>query len=980
MPRWGFLACFAPQAQESQQPIECGRSGKAGSVKQPVAAGQCCGSSTFGAAPSASSSSTSAGNHAEDNTPAQNALSSLSSGLSDSLACAPFECTAPSRTEPQVPSIAPTLACGSSGITTVQSLAAGLSGNGHHFLDARDGAVASTGPSSFLLTSPFHSSAAVPFGSDMRESNGTVDAALSAQTLSLGTLGSPTPESSANYNCQLPFSVCALSRNAASIGDGQQPGLHRLSNAGSGVNGLPSSRRLLAHSISHASSAAATARLPSSCISMHLRASNPSTTSLTFGGLHNACSRSDIGLYTVAEAANIASTSCLLHHMAGGAAEQPLAIMSCFSADAALHCSAVAAAEPPEATATAAAAAPPAGAAEQPLATSADAAVHCSAVAAVVPPTAAAAAAATAPPAATTTTVPTAATTTVPTAAATTAAAADCASACIAPAPVAPAPPARRVRGAPGQMAYSSPFAQQHPHSHSYGHGQRQQQQQQQPEPPPWSPLSLERPVCLVPPPVTALPAQQSLHLRAPPLLQLHPLLQSEQHPELSGQESSPTVGTPFSPGHPADNFLRFVDLETCWAELRDLSFLGSGSSGNVYSGTWCGVTVAVKFMLSGDVGLTQRQQREAALSRLASHPHLVQTYAVAAAQLQPHHFSSADLSAARRASRLSQYDLLCSNVGGRSTAADLYGGSTVGSRGPSLDMGGRGAAAINSGGGGGAGSHLSSGQPLQRPHAKLVSHWMAASGGGCVAPGASHGMIGEALGGRGSTLAAGQPGPGRATVPRLPACILSSPRGALSNVSRVDRRNRLAVGPAAPPAPMTSPPPRSGIAAAISTVDMDVGCGLQTTRGASSGLIGRGVKGSTPFVVPLVRRLRASPPPPQRVPASSRGRSAAAAAAAATLAASLMGTSLLLPPIREDRELLHEDMMFEHEESGVRSAGLQAALEMCGAFGALDQREMRGRQGRGPSLALSAGEHLAWPRGCVGEWSGPCFGAVAAS
>mgnify|MGYP001807092771 CR=1 FL=1 len=35
-------------------------------------------------------------------------------------------------------------------------------------------------------------------------------------------------------------------------------------------------------------------------------------------------------------------------------------------------------------------------------------------------------------------------------------------------------------------------------------------------------------------------------------------------------------------------------------------------------------VPVAVKFMLSGDRDELQRQQREAALSRMASHPHLV--------------------------------------------------------------------------------------------------------------------------------------------------------------------------------------------------------------------------------------------------------------------------------------------------------------------------------------------------------------------
>ncbi|KAG2436432.1 hypothetical protein HXX76_006735 [Chlamydomonas incerta] len=88
-----------------------------------------------------------------------------------------------------------------------------------------------------------------------------------------------------------------------------------------------------------------------------------------------------------------------------------------------------------------------------------------------------------------------------------------------------------------------------------------------------------------------------------------------------------------------ADTILRITDLDTCWAELRDLAFLGSGACGNVYTGTWCGMPVAAKFMISGSEDQLQRQQREAALSRLASHPHLVQTYAVALDQLRASHF-----------------------------------------------------------------------------------------------------------------------------------------------------------------------------------------------------------------------------------------------------------------------------------------------------------------------------------------------------
>ncbi|KAG2454628.1 hypothetical protein HYH02_000469 [Chlamydomonas schloesseri] len=104
--------------------------------------------------------------------------------------------------------------------------------------------------------------------------------------------------------------------------------------------------------------------------------------------------------------------------------------------------------------------------------------------------------------------------------------------------------------------------------------------------------------------------------------------------------ESPPSQPLPLpTAANAADTILRITDLDTCWAELRDLSFLGSGACGNVYTGTWCGMPVAAKFMISGSVDQLQRQQREAALSRLASHPHLVQTYAIATAQLLPAHF-----------------------------------------------------------------------------------------------------------------------------------------------------------------------------------------------------------------------------------------------------------------------------------------------------------------------------------------------------
>lgn len=56
---------------------------------------------------------------------------------------------------------------------------------------------------------------------------------------------------------------------------------------------------------------------------------------------------------------------------------------------------------------------------------------------------------------------------------------------------------------------------------------------------------------------------------------------------------------------------------------------VGAGASGQVYLCKWRAMTVAVKFTISKDNDSLARNKREALLSRLASHPHLVQTYAV---------------------------------------------------------------------------------------------------------------------------------------------------------------------------------------------------------------------------------------------------------------------------------------------------------------------------------------------------------------
>ncbi|KAG2431285.1 hypothetical protein HYH02_013416 [Chlamydomonas schloesseri] len=78
---------------------------------------------------------------------------------------------------------------------------------------------------------------------------------------------------------------------------------------------------------------------------------------------------------------------------------------------------------------------------------------------------------------------------------------------------------------------------------------------------------------------------------------------------------------------------VEFVDL--C-GTLEDLCYLGEGSNGVVYSASWHGARVAVKFLLGNNDDSTHLQRcfTEAVLTRVLSHPCVVQCFATAIAQL----------------------------------------------------------------------------------------------------------------------------------------------------------------------------------------------------------------------------------------------------------------------------------------------------------------------------------------------------------
>ncbi|GLC34729.1 hypothetical protein PLESTF_001964400 [Pleodorina starrii] len=80
------------------------------------------------------------------------------------------------------------------------------------------------------------------------------------------------------------------------------------------------------------------------------------------------------------------------------------------------------------------------------------------------------------------------------------------------------------------------------------------------------------------------------------------------------------------------------IDFADLCGSLENLVYLGEGSNGVVYSASWHGARVAVKFLLgSNDDGTyLHRCLTEAVLTRVLSHPCVVQCFATAISQLTP--------------------------------------------------------------------------------------------------------------------------------------------------------------------------------------------------------------------------------------------------------------------------------------------------------------------------------------------------------
>ncbi|KAG2481870.1 hypothetical protein HYH03_019169 [Edaphochlamys debaryana] len=118
------------------------------------------------------------------------------------------------------------------------------------------------------------------------------------------------------------------------------------------------------------------------------------------------------------------------------------------------------------------------------------------------------------------------------------------------------------------------------------------------------------------------------------PLAYFLPFGSDPDHDE-AGSNCREEVEAGAAPSQQPRSKVEFADL--C-GSLEELVYLGEGSNGVVYSASWHGAHVAVKFMLGNGDDSTHLQRcfTEAVLTRVLSHPCVVQCFATAIAQLTP--------------------------------------------------------------------------------------------------------------------------------------------------------------------------------------------------------------------------------------------------------------------------------------------------------------------------------------------------------
>ncbi|KAG2483356.1 hypothetical protein HYH03_017756 [Edaphochlamys debaryana] len=302
------------------------------------------------------------------------------------------------------------------------------------------------------------------------------------------------------------------------------------------------------------------------------------------------------------------------------------------------------------------------------------------------------------------------------------------------------------------------------------------------------------------------------------------------------------------------------LGVEATLGEMQHLALIGSGGGGCVYLGRWRGVTVGVKFIVSYTDDQLIRSQREALLSRLASHPHVVQTYATLVTQLAepmfkpPREGSPSDAPAADRDPNIS-HDALAGLTSGSWIRGDAgsWGGQpgSIGAQGgPVAQNGGGGGGTIGGGGGGGG--------PMSLPTIPEASAAARAGGGGRLIDGGGGGTVGEgstgsvsvtaasgsasaAVSGAGGSLAAGELyAAGLPPAPPSYDSAFATPSGSGTNV----HARLLAGATAAAAAAAAGGGALNGGGAATAAAAAAAGAGSLTAAAGRSSLLGRSVAG----------------------------------------------------------------------------------------------------------------------------------------
>lgn len=121
----------------------------------------------------------------------------------------------------------------------------------------------------------------------------------------------------------------------------------------------------------------------------------------------------------------------------------------------------------------------------------------------------------------------------------------------------------------------------------------------------------------------------------------LTPTAQTDvQRPNIADVSSTRDSNTARNRRFPLGGAVSPLTLEELVQEIQHLSWIGQGGYGTVYKGIWQGAPVAIKFMKSENMNMNTATAREALLSKVLSHPNVVQTFFTKVGRLDEEFFT----------------------------------------------------------------------------------------------------------------------------------------------------------------------------------------------------------------------------------------------------------------------------------------------------------------------------------------------------